>query len=143
VLPQRQVLRARVVLLAADVVANEVIAERLSCSKPNLLEWRSRFQAAGLEGVEEAPGRGRPATYGQDFVEKVVATTFAWPPAGTTHWSTRTVAKEVGASAAALREAIQRFLDAWNVRCRPFTLVEPADQVFAPADRRRSSEAGH
>lgn len=98
VLPQRQVLRARIVLLAADGMANEVIAERLGCSKPNVLKWRSRFQSAGLEGLEEAPGRGRPATYGQDFVEKVVATTLTKPPEGTTHWSTRTLAREVGVS---------------------------------------------
>jgi transposase len=98
VLPQRQVLRARIVLLAADGVANEVIASRLGCSKPNVLKWRARFEEAGIDGLEEAPGRGRPATYAQDFVEKVVATTLAKPPEGSTHWSTRSLAKELGVS---------------------------------------------
>lgn len=98
VLPQRQVLRARIVLMAAEGVANEVIAARLACSKPNVLKWRARFQEAGIEGLEEAPGRGRPATYSGDFVEKVVTTTLAKPPDGSTHWSTRTLAKELGVS---------------------------------------------
>ncbi|MBJ7600149.1 MAG: IS630 family transposase [Candidatus Nephthysia bennettiae] len=98
VLSQRQVLRARIVLMAAEGVANEVIAGRLGCSKPNVLKWRSRFELAGMEGLEEASGRGRPAIYAQDFVEKMVATTLGKPPEGSTHWSTRTLAKELGVS---------------------------------------------
>jgi hypothetical protein len=46
-------------------------------------------------------------------------------------------------SVAALREAIQRFLDAWNDKCRPFNWVKPADQILARADRQRSSGTGH
>ena len=98
VLPQRQVLRARIVLMAAQGLPNALIASRLGCSKPNVLKWRARFQQAGVAGLEEASGRGRPATYTPDFVEKVVATTLAEPPAGSTHWSTRTLAKELGVS---------------------------------------------
>jgi transposase len=98
VLPQRQVLRARIVLMAAQGVANELIASRLGCSKPSVLKWRSRFEHAGIEGLEEAPGRGRPPIYAQDFVETVVAATLAKPPPGSTHWSTRTLAAELGVS---------------------------------------------
>ena len=54
-----------------------MIASRLGCSKPNVLKWRARFEEAGIDGLEEAPGRGRPATHAKDFVEKVVATTLA------------------------------------------------------------------
>lgn len=97
-LPQRQVLRARIVLLAAQGVANEAIAQRLGCSKPSVLKWRARFETGGIEGLEEAAGRGRPSTYSQDFVEKVIATTLASPPEGSTHWSARTLAKELGVS---------------------------------------------
>ena len=98
VLPQRQVLRARIVLLAADGVANEVIANRLGCSKPNVLKWRGRFENAGIEGLEEAPGRGRPPIYDQAFTEKVVSTTLSKPTNGATHWSTRSLAEELGVS---------------------------------------------
>jgi len=98
VLSHRQVQRAQLVLLAADGVANELIAARLGISKPSVLKWRARFEAAGVDGLEEAPGRGPRRTYGQDFVERVVSTTLRAPDDGTTHWSTRSLSERVGAS---------------------------------------------
>lgn len=98
VLPQRQVLRAKIVLSAADGVANEVIAASLGCSKPTVLKWRSRFEAAGVDGLEEVGGRGPGFVYGQDLVEKVIATTLQAPPEGATHWSTRTLAEQLEVS---------------------------------------------
>ncbi len=98
VIPHRQVLRARIILLASDGVANEVIASQLGTSKPSVLKWRLRFEEAGADGLDDAPGRGRRPTYGQDFVEKVVSTTLKEPPPGVTHWSTRTLAAQLGCS---------------------------------------------
>lgn len=98
VLPQRQVQRARLVLLAADGVANDAIAARLATSKPSVLKWRARFLQAGVDGLEEASGRGRRPTYGRRFVERVVSTTLRRPPKGVTHWSTRTLAARLGVS---------------------------------------------
>ena len=111
-LPQRQVLRAKIVLMAADGVANEIIAERLGTSKPSVLKWRSRFQEAGIAGLEEASGRGPKPTYGQDFVETVLATTLREPPAGMTHWSTRTMADHLGVS----RDTIHRIWREYGVQ---------------------------
>ena len=85
-------------LLAADGVANDVIAENLGTSKPSVLKWRGRFEASGIEGLEEASGRGPKPTYGRAFVETVVSTTLRQPPAGVTHWSTRTTAEHLGTS---------------------------------------------
>lgn len=99
VLPRRQVLRADIVLLAAEGVANEVIAERLGTSKPTVLLWRRRYREAGLEGLEEASGRGRPAVYDQSLAERVVSLTLSPPPPGFTHWSSRQVATQMGVSA--------------------------------------------
>src|SRR5579859_3359593 len=56
VLPGRQVLRAKIVLLASAGIANEVIASQLNSTKPTVLLWRRRFQEGGLAGLEEAPG---------------------------------------------------------------------------------------
>jgi transposase len=96
VLPHRQVQRARMILLAADGVANEQIAARLGVSKPSVLKWRARFQADGVDGLDEAPGRGRRLTYGREFVEKVVSTTLRPPIDGSTHWSTRSLGDYLG-----------------------------------------------
>lgn len=55
----------------------------------------------------------------------------------------RALHRGVFKSVSAVKEAIQRFLDAWNDRCRPLVWVKPADRILARADRQRSSEAGH
>jgi len=104
VISHRQVQRARIVLLAADGVANEVIAAAVSTSKPSVLKWRARFEQAGVDGLDDAPGRGRRPIYGQDFVEKVVSTTLREPPPGVTHWSTRTLAAHLGVSHGTVNE---------------------------------------
>jgi transposase len=98
VLPQRQVQRARIILLAAEGRANELIAKEVGCSKPSVLKWRDRFAVAGVDGLEEAGGRGRKPTLGRGFVEKVMATTLGRPPKGTTHWTTRSLADRLGVS---------------------------------------------
>src|SRR5437870_1413787 len=96
VMPQRMVRRARVVLAAATGTPNRQIAHQLCCSEPTVRLWRQRFTEAGMEGLEEAEGRGRPLRYGQEVVDRVLSTTMSPPPAGMTHWSTRTLAKHLG-----------------------------------------------
>ena len=51
--PQWIVLRARIVLGAADGMANHVLARQLSTSLPTVLLWRRRFQEHGVIGVFE------------------------------------------------------------------------------------------
>ena len=91
-------------LLAAQGTANEVIAAQLGISKPSVLKWRSRFADAGVDGLDDAPGRGRPPIYDRRFVEKVIATTLRKPPRGVTHWSTRTLAEHLGVSHGTIHE---------------------------------------
>lgn len=60
-LPQRQVLRAQIVLCAGEGLANRTIAARLRCSVPTVLLWRRRFVQSGVAGLEQdAPRPGRP-----------------------------------------------------------------------------------
>jgi transposase len=107
ILPHRQVLRAGMILIAADGVPNQVIAKRLGTSKPSVLKWRARFEAFGLEGLEEAEGRGPKPTYGRDFVEKVIATALRPPTAGSTHWSSRRLAQQLGTSHATVHRIMR------------------------------------
>jgi DNA-directed RNA polymerase specialized sigma24 family protein len=58
VLPQRQVMRAKICLLAAAGTPNLEIARRLGCSLPTVGKWRQRFQEAGMDGLGDQPGRG-------------------------------------------------------------------------------------
>lgn len=61
--PYRDVIRAKIVLLAADGLANDVIAARLDTPRQIVSKWRQRFYHARLPGLEEAPRGGRPARF--------------------------------------------------------------------------------
>lgn len=59
-LPYRDVVRARMILLAADGVPVEEIALRTDTRREVVWKWRKRFVEEGLPGLEERPRRGRP-----------------------------------------------------------------------------------
>ena len=61
--PYRDVIRARIVLLAAQGLSNEVIASRLDTPRQIVSKWRKRFCLARLPGLEEEPRGGRPARF--------------------------------------------------------------------------------
>src|SRR3990172_6658045 len=94
---QRTALRAKIILQAAEGVANVAIADELGISVPTVGLWRTRFKERGLAGLADGPRTGRPAIYGREIRERVLATTLT-PPEGATHWSTRRLAKAVGVS---------------------------------------------
>lgn len=61
--PYRDVVRAKVVLLAAQGLSNDVIASRLDTPRQIVSKWRKRFCLARLPGLEEEPRGGRPARF--------------------------------------------------------------------------------
>lgn len=62
-LPYRDVVRAKIVLLAADGLENKEIGERLDTPRPVVSKWRKRFFRDRLAGLEERPRRGRPSGF--------------------------------------------------------------------------------
>ena len=98
VLPHRQVVQAKGLLLAADGIANEEIARRCSTTSDTVRRWRKRFGEAGVDGVGKiAPGRGRKSWLPEGTVEAVVADTLhVKPDDGSTHWTTRSMARRHG-----------------------------------------------
>jgi transposase len=61
--PYRQVLRAKVVLLAAAGDGNAHIAERLQVTGNTVRKWRRRFSQQGLVGLRDRPRSGRPRRF--------------------------------------------------------------------------------
>ena len=57
----RDVIRAKMILLAAEGWSNDVIAWRLGTPRQIVSKWRQRFYTARLLGLEEMPRSGRPA----------------------------------------------------------------------------------
>ena len=58
--PYCDVMRAKVILLAADGLSNKQIAERLQLPRQIVSKWRKRFFEQRLAGLQERPRRGRP-----------------------------------------------------------------------------------
>ena len=61
--PYRDLVRAKIVLLAAQGVPNDIIAARLDTPRQIVSKWRKRFALARLPGLEEQPRGGRPALF--------------------------------------------------------------------------------
>jgi len=61
--PYRDVIRAKIILLAAQGLSNDIIATRLDTPRQIVSKWRKRFVLAHLPGLEEQPRGGRPALF--------------------------------------------------------------------------------
>ena len=62
-LPYRDVVRAKIVLMAADGLDNDEIAGRLDTRREVVSKWRKRFFEHGVAGLEERPRGGRPPVF--------------------------------------------------------------------------------
>lgn len=71
--PYRRVIRARIVLAAADGESNAEIARRLAVCVDTVRTWRKRFCAHGIEGLVDLPRSGRPRTFPATVVAEVKA----------------------------------------------------------------------
>ena len=104
---QRQVVRAKILLLASAGLENKKIAKRLGVSSRTVGTWRTRAVAEGIGDLRDRPRSGRRRTY--DAIEEalIIAKTLE-KPAGRTHWSGERLAKEVAASASTVLRVWRR-----------------------------------
>ena len=99
--PARVVLRARIVLLAAEGKQNKQIAAELNTNRLLVGQWRNRYAEKGLAGIEkDLPRGGRQPAAREAIAGKIIEYTTQRKPANATHWSTRTLAKELRTSRA-------------------------------------------
>lgn len=61
--PYRDVMRAKVVLLAAQGLSNKEIGMRLDLPRQIVSKWRKRFFDQRLAGLQEQSRRGRPRIF--------------------------------------------------------------------------------
>jgi transposase len=61
--PFRDVIRAKIVLFAAEGMENTEIASRLGVSRQLVVHWRKRFFEEGVSGLEERQRSGRPRRF--------------------------------------------------------------------------------
>jgi transposase len=71
--PYRQVMRARIVLLAAAGLANAHIARKLGIAPNTVVKWRKRFCKQGVDGLADRKRPGRPRMFPAGVVAQVKA----------------------------------------------------------------------
>jgi len=89
--PHRDVVRARVVLAAADGAANAQIARDLRICEDTVRRWRRRFRGQRLDGLKDRPRSGRPPSFTPVEVAEVKALACSKPSdhgLPLTRWST-------------------------------------------------------
>jgi transposase len=103
--PARQVLRAKIVLAAAEGRENQDIAAELRCTRRTVGTWRNRFAEHGLAGIaQDAPRGGRAPAVRSDKEAEIIRKTTQETPPNATQWSTRSMAQAVGVS----KDTVQR-----------------------------------
>jgi transposase len=97
-LGHRKVVQAKALLLAADGVGTNEVARRCHTTNESVRSWRRRFETDGVEGVGRiATGRGRKSWLPDGTVAAVVHDTLhESPDDGSTHWTTRLMARRFG-----------------------------------------------
>jgi transposase len=141
---QRLALRSRIVLAAADGRRNAAIAADLRVTLPTVRKWRGRFAGRRLEGLADEPRPGPPRTITDRQVEAAVTRTLEARPADATHWSTRTLARDLGLSQTAVARIWRAFglkphlSETFKLSTDPFFVEKVRDVVglyVAPPDR--------
>lgn len=91
--------RARVILLLASGKPWSVIQNKLDCTPAFVNKWGKRFREGRVPALASRKAPGSPRTVQTAEMEaKVLATTRETPPDGSTHWSTRRLARHLGVS---------------------------------------------
>jgi transposase len=106
---QRLALRSRIVLRCAEGLDNDEVAAELGLNEKTVSKWRRRFVERRLDGLADEPRPGAPRTVLDDKVEEIVRRTLEEQPLGATHWSTRSLAAQVGVSPASVGRIWQAF----------------------------------
>jgi len=101
--------RSRIVLLVADGLRPGEIAARLGVHRNTVAKWRRRFAAERLDGLVDEPRPGQPRTITDAIVDEVITKTLESAPRDATHWSTRSMAREVGLTQSAVHRIWKAF----------------------------------
>src|SRR5215208_1031234 len=127
--------RSKIVLLVAEGLRTGEIAERLGVHRNTVAKWRRRFEAERLDGLVDEPRPGRPRTVTDAHVDAVITRTLESAPKDATHWSTRSMAAEVGLTQSAVHRIWKAFglqphrQDSWKLSKDPQFVAKVRDVV--------------
>jgi transposase len=93
---QRQLLRIRIVVEAAEGLGTREIARELDTTPTTVSLWRGRFARQRLDGLEDLPRSGAPPIYGAATDQRIRAVLDQPPPKGFARWSGPLIAEALG-----------------------------------------------
>src|SRR5450432_3818134 len=108
-LPHALVARARLVLWAAEGIANQEIAARLSWSKATVGKWRQRSVEHRIAGLYDELRPGRPRSVSDEQVAVLLRRTLKQKPPVGTHWTIRAAAETNRLSKSSVHRVFQLF----------------------------------
>jgi transposase len=127
--------RSRIVLAAAEGLNNTEIAARLGVHRNMVAKWRRRFAEYRLDGLTDEPRPGQPRKISDAQVEQVIVKTLESTPKDATHWSTRSMAREVGLTQSAVHRIWKAFglqphrQQTWKLSKDPLFVAKVRDVV--------------
>lgn len=119
--------RARIVLACAEGKSNSVVAREIGVIDHTVGKWRKRFVKLGIDGLSDTPRPNVHRKLSDEKVEGLIRATLEALPAGSTHWSTRKMAKRSGVS----RSSVSRLWRAFKLKPhRQDTFTLSTDDFF-------------
>jgi transposase len=88
--------RARVMLMLADAVPYSQITAAVGWSSATIAKWKARFLDARLAGLWGRHQGSRARTVTPHVTARILSWTRQPPPHGATHWSTRSLGRQLG-----------------------------------------------
>ncbi|MGD2136257.1 MAG: IS630 family transposase [Gemmatimonadales bacterium] len=108
-MPHALVIRARIILLAAEGHANTTIAERLGLTRATVGLWRQRYQTQRIQGLYDELRPGGPRSIRDEEIATLLRRTIKTKPTDGTHWTCRALAAETGISKSTVQRVWQAF----------------------------------
>jgi transposase len=105
-LPAGDVFRARMLLALAEGITYREIARSMKTSTPTVARWKMRFEREGMTGLQGRHRGSKPRAATPAVQARVMRRVQHKPGDGSTHWSCRKLAKELGLS----KSTVQRIL---------------------------------
>src|SRR5674476_772019 len=93
---QRQLLRIRIVLEAAEGHGTREIARELETTPTTVSLWRIRYAHEGLDGLEDRLRSGTPPIYGEVTDQRIRKVLDQPPPKGFARWNGPLIARALG-----------------------------------------------
>ena len=90
--------RARIVLACLQGKRNDEVAREMGLRPNTVGQWRQRFAAGGIAGLRDQPRPGKPAKYGVELRDRILAQLELAPPAGMASWDGGSLALALGVS---------------------------------------------